>query len=241
MANAEWGVLIADDDLASRRNIRGMLAEFPDFDVVAECRESADVLAQLEITRPHVVFLGIQMPGVSEFELVKPRKPEQLPAVVLLTAYDEFALKAYNAQSLDYLVKPVSVGRFAATIARLRQQLGSGARLEQPAGVVVSTTRGSTVIRFDEIDWIEAEENFARVWIGTRSHQVREPLSALEVRAVEQGFLRASKGALVRLQAVRSITRTADGAATALLLSGSRVPVSRGQRAEFARAVKELR
>ncbi len=216
-----------------------MLAEYPDFEVVAECRDSAELLAQLETATPHVVFVGIQMSGVDGLELVKPRTPEQLPVVVLLTAYNEFQLKAYDAQSVDYLVKPVSVGRFAARIAQLRQQLNASAPVAQAAGVLVSTVRGSTVIRFDEIDWIEAEENFARVWIGTRSHQVRESLAAIEARAAEHGFLRAGRGALLRVKAVRSFTRTADGQTTALLASGGRVPVSRGQRAELTRAVKE--
>ena len=241
MTDAAWRVLIADDEPVIRRSVRQMLAEYPDFQVVAECRDSAELLAQLETAGPHVVFVGIQMAGVDGLEVVKPRTPEQLPVVVLLTSYNEFQLKAYDAQSVAYLVKPVSVGRFAAGIAQLREQLNSSAPVAQASGVVVSTSRGSTVIRFHEIDWIDAEENFARVWMGTRSHLVREPLAAIEVRAAEHGFLRAHRGALVRLQAVRSFTRTADGQTTALLTSGARVPVSRGQRAEFTRAVKGVR
>ena len=218
-----------------------MLAEFPDFHVVAECRDAAELLAQLGIAQPHVVFLDIEMPGVDSLEVVRRRTPEQRPAVVLLTEYDAFALKALDAQAFDYLVKPVSAGRFAATIAQLRRQLTSGAAVAQAPGIVVSTARGSKVIRFDEIDWMEAEENFVRLWIGARSHLAREPMSGLEARATEHGFLRAHPGALVRVQVVRSITRTPDGEATALLTSGARVPVSRGCRVELARAMKDIR
>ncbi len=238
MTQAEWGVLIADDELAARRGVRQMLAEFPDFHVVAECRDAAELLAQLGIAQPHVVFLDIEMPGVDSLEVVRRRTPEQRPAVVLLTEYDAFALKALDAQAFDYLVKPVSAGRFAATIAQLRRQLTSGVAVAQTTGILVSTARGSKVIRFDEIDWIESEENFVRLWIGVRSHLAREPLSGLETRAAQHGFLPAHRGALVRIKAVRSITRTPDGETTALLTSGARVPVSRKCRAEFARAVK---
>ena len=241
MTDAEWGVLIADDELAARRSVRQMLAEFPDFHVVAECRDAAELSAQLDIMKPHVLFLDIEMPGVDSLEVVRRRTPEQRPAVVLLTAYDAFALKALDAQAVDYLVKPLSAGRFAATIAQLRRQLTSGAAVAQAPGIVVSTARGSKVIRFDEIDWMEAQENFVRLWIGARSHLAREPMSGLEERATEHGFLRAHPGALVRVQVVRSISRTPDGEATALLTSGGRVPVSRGCRVELARAVKDIR
>ena len=241
MTDAEWGVLIADDELAARRSVRQMLAEFPDFHVVAECRDAAELSAQLDIMKPHVLFLDIEMPGVDSLEVVRRRTPEQRPAVVLLTAYDAFALKALDAQAVDYLVKPLSAGRFAATIAQLRRQLTSGAAVAQAPGIVVSTARGSKVIRFDEIDWMEAQENFVRLWIGARSHLAREPMSGLEARATEHGFLRAHPGALVRVRVVRSITRTPDGEATALLTSGARVPVSRGCRVELARAMKDVR
>lgn len=241
MPSAEWGVLIADDEPAARRGVRQLLAAFPDFRVVAECRDGAEVLAQLDVTRPQVVFLDVQMPGIDGFEVIRRRTPERMPAVVFLTAYDEFALKAFDAQAFDYLVKPVSAARFAATIARLRRQLTAGAPVAQTPGVVVATARGSTVIRFHEIDWISAEDNYARIWIGSRSHLLREPLAALETRASEHGFVRAHRGALVRLQAVRSIVRTVDGETTAVLTSGAQVPVSRRRRVAFARAVRGSR
>ena len=128
MPSAEWRVLVADDEPAARRGVRQLIAAFPSFEVVGECRDGAEVLTALDTLRPDVVFLDIQMPGLSGFDVIRHRTPDRMPEVVFLTAYDQFALKAFDAQALDYLVKPVSAGRFATTMKRLTKQLRSGAR-----------------------------------------------------------------------------------------------------------------
>src|SRR5262245_6334502 len=208
MANAEWGALIADDEPAARRGVRQLLAPFPEFAVVGECRDGAEVLASLDALKPDVVFLDVQMPGIDGFEVIRRRTPDRMPAVVFLTAYDEFAIKAFEAQALDYLVKPVSEARFAATIKRLTKQL-RGARPAPPEPtIVVTTTRGAVVLPVREIDWIEAADNYARIWTGTRSFLLREPLREIERRVRAHGFVRAHRRALVRLAAVRELLLT---------------------------------
>jgi len=121
------GALIADDEPAARQGVRQLLAAFPEFAVVGECRNGAEVLAALDALRPgtsqpDVIFLDIQMPGIDGFEVIRRRTPERMPAVVFLTAYDQFAIRAFEAQALDYLVKPVTEARFAATMKRLMRQ-----------------------------------------------------------------------------------------------------------------------
>ncbi len=118
MANAEWGVLIADDEPAARRGVRQLLAKFPDFAVVGECRDGAEVRAALDALDPHVIFLDVQMPGVDGFEVIRRRTPERMPLVVFLTAYDEFAIQAFEAQALDYLLKPDLDRRAQLLVAR---------------------------------------------------------------------------------------------------------------------------
>src|SRR4029079_5421484 len=123
MRDARWTVLIADDEPAARRGVSQLLRGFPDFAVAGECRNGAEVLASLDRLPPDVVCLDVQMPEMDGFEVIRRRTPERMPAVVFLTGYDEFAIKAFEAQALDYLVKPVSEARFAATMKRLSRQL----------------------------------------------------------------------------------------------------------------------
>src|SRR5256712_2401862 len=142
MPSAEWGALIADDEPAARRGVRQLLAPFPEFAVVGECRNGAEVLASLDVLKPDVVFLDVQMPGIDGFEVIRRRTPDRMPAVVFLTAYDEFAIRAFEAQALDYLVKPVNEARFGATMKRLTKQLQAVAPVSRDQAIVVSTPRG---------------------------------------------------------------------------------------------------
>ena len=241
MPNGEWRVLIADDEPAARRGVRQLLAAFPDFGVVGECRDGSEVLAALDVARPDVVFLDIQMPGLSGFDVIRERTADRMPAVIFLTAYDQFALKAFDAQALDYLVKPVSQARFAATMARLRKQLRGSPRPGRDQALIVSTARGTLVIPLHEIDWIEAADNYARVRTGTRSYLLRESLGTLEERIGANGFVRAHRRALVRLEAVHRLMRNDDGVCIAILSSGARIPVSRRRRATFVSALRAAR
>jgi two-component system LytT family response regulator len=159
-----------------------------------------------------------------------------MPAVVFLTAYDEFAVRAFEAQALDYLVKPVSEERFATTMKRLMRQLESGAGREQV--IVVPTSRGTVVVPLREVDWIEAADNYARIWTGGRSYLLREPLRALEPRMRSDGFVRAHRRALVPIGKVSALKWTPNGELVAVLVNGISVRVSRRQRAAFAAAVR---
>src|SRR5262247_4148680 len=128
MRSGKWRALIADDEPAARRGVRQLLAAFPEFAVAGECRNGAEVLAALEAFVPDVIFLDIQMPGIDGFEVIRRRSVERMPEVVFLTAFDQFALRAFDAEAIDYLVKPVSEARFAATMKRLMKRLRSTAR-----------------------------------------------------------------------------------------------------------------
>ena len=128
MKQSRWRVLIADDEPAARLGVRQLLAAFPQFAVAGECRNGAEVLATLDVSAADMIFLDIQMPGIDGFEVIRRRTAERMPAVVFLTAYDQFAIRAFEADALDYLVKPVSEARFAATMKRLMRRLRATAR-----------------------------------------------------------------------------------------------------------------
>ncbi|HTB12187.1 MAG TPA: response regulator [Bryobacteraceae bacterium] len=236
---ADWKALIADDEPSARRGVRQLLAAFPEFGVSGECRNGAEVLAALDSSQPDVVFLDIQMPGMGGFEVIRRRTPERMPAVVFLTAYDQYAIRAFEAQALDYLVKPVTEARFAATMKRLMRQLRAPL-VRSDESIVVSTARGSTVLRVPEIDWMESAGNYARLWIGSRSYLLRESLHVLEDRVRDYGFLRAHRRALVRLSGVRELIWSNDGGLMTVLASGAKIPISRRRRTAFATAVRGM-
>ena len=238
MKTAKWKALIADDEPAARRGVRQLLAAFPEFAVAGECRNGAEVLTALNTSAPDVVFLDIQMPGIDGFEVIKQRTVERMPAVVFLTAFDQFAIKAFETEALDYLVKPVSEARFATTMKRLVRRLRSGSVREET--IVVTTSRGATVLHLNEIDWIEAAGNYSQLWVGARSYFLRESLQVLEDRVQKHGFIRAHRRALVRLDGVRELTRTRSGASVAVLESGVRVPISRRRSATFGAALRQF-
>jgi len=233
-----WTVLIADDEPHARQGVRQMLARHPDFQVVHECRDGREVIAVLDGLAPDVVFLDVQMPGLDGFEVIRRRTPERMPAVVFLTAYDQFAIRAFEAEAHDYLVKPVSEDRFDATMNRLRRRLGGGAGRTREPALIVSGGGKSIVLPLRDIDWIEAADNYARIWVGRRSYLLRETLTELERRVTPHGFCRAHRSALVRVESVRELSTTADGEVIAILAGDVQVPVSRRRRAQFTAAVR---
>ncbi|HEX5835116.1 MAG TPA: response regulator [Pyrinomonadaceae bacterium] len=239
MQQAKWKALIADDEPAARRGVRQLLAVFPQFVIAGECRNGAEVLAALNTSTPDVVFLDIQMPGIDGFEVIKRRTVERMPAIVFLTAFDQFAIRAFETEALDYLVKPVSEARFAATMKRLEKRLRSSSKPQRET-IVVTTSRGATVLHLNEIDWIEAAGNYTQLWVGTRSYFLRESLQLLEERIQPHGFIRAHRSALVRLEAVRELRRTRAAGLVAVLGSGVRVPISRRRSASFTAALRQL-
>jgi two-component system LytT family response regulator len=187
-----------------------------------------------------VVFLDIQMPGIDGFEVIRRRTVERMPEVVFLTAYDQFALRAFEAEALDYLVKPVSEARFAATMKRLMKRLRSSATATRDENIVVTTSRGARALNVSEIDWIEAAGNYSQLWVGSRGYFLRESIQSLEERVRKHGFIRAHRRALVRLDGVRELTRDSAGALVAALGCGARIPVSRRRSAAFAAAMRQL-
>ena len=239
MPAARWRVLVADDEPAARRGVRQLLAAFPEFTVAGECRNGREVLAALDLLSPDVLFLDVQMPELGGFDVIRRRTPDRMPVVVFLTAYDQYAIRAFDAEALDYLVKPVTAERFAATMRRVARRLRLGTTSSPEPSVVVPTARGALVLELREIDWIEAADYYVRVWVGARGYLIRDSLDQLEQRIGAHGFVRTHRGALVRLAAIRALQSREPGELSVVLGSGARVPVSRRRRAAVVAAVKK--
>jgi two-component system LytT family response regulator len=219
--------LIVDDEPLARRGIRQLLAREPDMVVVGECRDGRAALAALDTLAPDLVFLDVQMPELDAFEVIRARGADRMPIVVFVTAYDAFAVRAFEAQALDYLVKPLVASRFTAAMARVRERV----RERRRAVLMVGTPTGSLVVDAGDIDWIEADDYYSRVHIGGARHLIRESLASLWRRLDSSEFVRVHRGALVRLDRIREIRVTPKGRTLAVLRDGTKVPVSRRRRA----------
>ena len=263
---SELRVLIADDEPLARRGIRQMLANEPDVVIVCECANGRQAVEAVRDHAPDLVFLDVQMPDLDGLGVIREIGVDRMPPVVFVTAYDEFAVRAFEAHALDYLVKPLNSARFAATMRRVRERRHAGAlvrwaaeladalpafavmtedQLRLPSGgplprayadrlVVTTAHGGNRVISVDTIDWIEADDYYARLHVGRSHHLLRESLSRLARRLDPALFLRVHRSAIVRLDRVQEIVGA--GARTRVILrDGTRIPVSR-RRAPLLRA-----
>ena len=222
---AEIRALIVDDEPLARRGIRQLLAPYPDIVVAGECRDGREAVRALSTIKPDLVFLDIQMPGLDGMRVVGLHGAERMPVTIFVTAYDEFAVRAFEAQALDYLVKPLSEARFRATIARVRERLrGLGAS----GRIAFRTGTGELLLDQSAIDWIEAQDDYAAIHAGTQRYRIREPLSALATRLDTAHFARIHRSAIVRLDRVRELrTGPARSETVVVLRDGTRLPVSR--------------
>lgn len=254
-------IVIADDEPIARRGLRAMLEECG-VDVVAECGDGESAARAIERERPDAAFLDVQMPELTGFDVLQALRARgvSLPLTVFATAYDEFAVRAFEVNAIDYLVKPFTDARVHAAVDRLRESVATrhgGVRIEQqleqrleallatlesvgrvrPAAAyetrLVIPERGRTVVvPVDEVSWIEADDYYVTVHAGGRRHLWRESLGALEGRLDPRQFVRVHRSAIVNVDRVREIEHGRDGRAVVRLDSGARVPVSRSRRDE---------
>lgn len=216
--------LVVDDEPLSRRAMRQLLAAHPDVEVIAECGDAVEARAWMATDAPDVVFLDIRMPGMSGLELAAGREAGR-PLVVFVTAYEAFALPAYDAEPVDYITKPVVQDRLDRAVARVRERLGAEAA--RPGRHLVARVRDRDVIvRLDEVDYIEADDVYAAVHAGGRKLLVRRALEALE-RELDARFVRVHRGYIVRLDRVMAVRVRPGGKRELQLAGGAAIPVSR--------------
>jgi len=245
------GTLIVDDEAPARRRIRDLLKAEPDFSVLGEARDGLEAVEAIDKLRPQIVFLDIQMPGMDGFEVARSLPADHLPLLVFVTAYDQFALAAFDVCALDYLVKPFDAGRFRKTLDRLRQTLREPSadlatglqrllrKLDEerpPAERFLVKSRGRILfVRCEEIDWIEAAGNYTELHAGDNAYLLRETLETLENRLDPRRFVRIHRSRIVNVDRVREIVAWDHGDYCVLLQNGVRLRLSRRYKANLER------
>ncbi len=256
--------LIVDDEPLARSGVRQLLSAEPEFQVAGECGDGAEAIRMIRELSIDLVFLDIQMPVIDGFGVITAIGAAAMPTVVFLTAYDQHALAAFEAQALDYLLKPFSDRRFARALSHAKrdvyqrrlgeaaQQLGGllggtpPAELAEPrpgpkflSRILVRSAGSTRFVTVPEIDWIEAADYYSKLHAGGKVHLVRETMATLEQKLDPERFVRVHRSAIVQLDRCVEIQPEFQGRFVLIMRDGSRVPMSRGRRAEVEKALGE--
>jgi two-component system LytT family response regulator len=212
-----------DDERLARLELRRLLAGHPEVEIAGEARGGEEALALIPKLAPDLIFLDIQMPGMSGFDLLE--RLEELPQVIFTTAYDEYALKAFEVNALDYLLKPVAQNRLAAALARVRPRT-EPARLEQ---VFVRDGERCWIVRLPDIFLLESEGNYTRVYFASERPLIRRSLNALEDQLDPAMFFRAGRKEIVNLKWIENVDISVAGGLVVTLRGGRTIEMSRRQ------------
>jgi two-component system LytT family response regulator len=256
-------VVVVDDEPLARSGMCGLVARDPELTLVAQCADGAEAVAAIAGLRPDLVLLDVQMPEMDGFEVLREVGPARMPVVVFVTAFDRFALRAFDVAAVDYLLKPFDDERFDLAIARAKHAVRNaeagelGRRLmrlverqgtspsadaapsavesqrtaEPPARhasrLVVKSAGRTVFVRVDEVDWIEADDYYARLHVAGKTHLLRETMGSLEARLDPQRFFRVHRSAIVNLDRVREVQFLFRGEHVVILHDGTRLKLSR--------------
>lgn len=242
-------VLIVDDEPVARRGILRLLQQEPDIEIVAECGDGAAAVSAITTLSPDLVFLDVQMPELDGFGVIEAIGGKRMPAVVFVTAFDQHAVRAFDAQALDYVLKPIDPERFRRALQRARTNLTQpdddfvrrvsealksidrGDLKRYPTRLAIRSDGRVRLLDIDEVDRIVAAGNYVEVHAGTKPHRLRETMASLESRLDPQRFVRVSRAAFVSIAQIREVQPLFNGDFVVLLKNGAQVNGSRRYRA----------
>jgi two-component system LytT family response regulator len=239
--------LVVDDEPMARERVLALLRHEQDVEVVGECSDGTQAVAAIQEHSPDLVFLDVQMPGLDGFGVIEAMGAEKMPTVIFVTAYDEYALRAFEVHALDYLLKPFGRDRFRQTLDHARASLERrragdlGRRLlalvndikPEPARLdrlIVKSGGRVFFLRTEEIDWIEAAGNYVRLHLGEESHLFRETMNRMESRLDPKRFARIHRSRIVNTERIKELQPWFNGEYVVVLSNGTRLPLSRGYR-----------
>jgi two-component system LytT family response regulator len=237
--------LIVDDEPWARTRLASLLGAEPDFAPLEPCSNGAEAIRAIVQYQPEVVFLDVRMPDIDGFEVVDAIGVDAMPIVVFATAYEEYAVKAFDAGALDYLLKPFDEERFRRALERVRREVrnpaesrsalgGVMADLRRPRGfaerLVVNTSGRVVFLKTEDIDWLEASGNYVMIHAGREKHLMRDTLRALEERLDPTRFVRLHRSAIVNIERLRELLPWSRGEQVAVLRDGTQLTIGRAFR-----------
>lgn len=243
--------LIIDDVQLARERLKRCLADHPDVEVVGECDNGVEAVKAIRALSPDLIFLDVQMPALDGFGVLDVLKAERMPVVIFVTAYNEYAIQAFEVNALDYLLKPVDCERLSKAVQRakahLTQPLPGGdldsrfrAMLEDiKTGskflkrLTIKLTGRTILLPTDEIDWIETYGNYLKVHAGRESHLIRGTMQSLETRLDPEKFVRVHRSVIVNIEKIKEIYPRSNGDQDLVLQNGQQLMLSRNYRDKF--------
>jgi two-component system LytT family response regulator len=239
--------LIVDDEQLARRTIRRLLGEHPDIEIVGECADGASAVTAILEQEPDLVFLDVQMPEMSGFDVIRRIGVDRMPATIFVTAYDEYAVSAFDANAVDYLLKPIARERFVRALARAHHDLAARFSVDKLASLLAGLHRATVgkyleripvtqhgrilFVNADAVTWIAASGNYAQLHAGQRTYEVRETLTSLEAKLDPRYFARIHRSTIVNVRQVKEVQPWFHGHHVVILQTGERLRLSRYQRA----------
>ena len=258
--NAVLRTIIADDERLAREKLRIFLSSEPDIEIMAECQDGEQTIAAIRIYHADLVLLDIQMPRLDGFQVLEQLRPEEMPVIIFTTAYDQYALRAFEAHALDYLLKPFDQERFHRALQRARELVGSTqerelterilsllSQVRSDAGAATSAqdrlvirAKGRIVfLNLDEIDWIQASANYVRLNVGKESHLVRETIGRIAERLNPNHFVRIHRSTIVDVRKIKELIPVNSGEYIVVLTNGKELSCSRGYRTALQKMIEK--
>jgi two-component system LytT family response regulator len=246
--------LLVDDEPLAREMLREMLKDDADVEIIGECVNGSEAVQAIKAQTPELIFLDVQMPEVGGFEVLESLKPGPLPHIIFVTAYDQYAVRAFEVHALDYLLKPFDRERFEASWRRAKAQIlrerngGLDQRIlalleELKAGskylerLVIKSGGRIFFLETDEIDWIEAEGNYVSVHSSKKTHLLRETISSLEAQLDPKKFVRIHRSSIVKIDRIQELQPWFHGEYKVMLLDGTQLTLSRNYREKLQEAL----
>jgi two-component system LytT family response regulator len=250
--------VIVDDEDPARRGIRALLQRAEDIEVVSECRNGREAIEAIIASKPDLVYLDIQMPGKTGFDVLDAIPETDCPYIVFVTAFHKFAVRAFEVHALDYLLKPINEERFSDSLERARAAMAGvrdGSMMRRFAQLIAELRKSSNhqpapsiadripvktqgrvvIVQVADIDWVEADHDYVSLHVGSKSWLMRETIAAAEIRLAPSGFVRIHRSALVNVERVRELRPLSKGEFTVVLHDGTELKLSRNFRSALER------